>query len=172
MKHWNTRTIAEAIGIFAVVCSLVFVGLELRQNSVATMAQTNSNIAEEFVELNLAMATSADLARAMTSYTDDPATASPADQVQILGLWRALFHTWSNAHRQHLSGTLDPAIYASIVQEISTYANAGEGAGAHVNNVKDLSRRKRVMRWAWENERFIFNPDFQVFVDGILGVER
>jgi len=168
MKSWNARTIVEAIGVLSVVCSLIFVGMELRQNSVATMAATNSSIAESFIELNLAMATSADLARAMTSYEDDPATASPADQVQILGLWRALFHTWSNAHRQHLSGTLDPAIYASIVQEISTYADSGTTA----NSVKDLNRRKRIMRWAWENERFIFNPDFQVFVDGILGIER
>jgi hypothetical protein len=170
MKNWNAKNTVETVGLFAVICSLLFVGMELRQNSVATMAQTNSNVAESFIELNLAMATNAELARAMTSYDDDPATASPADQVQILGLWRALFHTWSNAHRQHLSGTLDPAIYASIVQEISTYANAG--AGAQVNNIKDLGRRKRMMHWAWENERFIFNPDFQVFVDGILGVER
>jgi hypothetical protein len=24
------------------------------------------------------------------------------------------------------------------------------------------------MRWAWDKERFIFNPDFQQFVDGLL----
>lgn len=168
MKNWSTQSTVESIGLLAVVCSLIFVGLELRQNSVATTAQTNSAVAEGFIEINLAMATSAELARAMTSYEDDPALASTADQVQILGLWRALFHIWSNAHRQHLNDTLDPAIYASIVQEISTYAEPG----ADVNNLEDLSRRQRVMRWAWENERFIFNPDFQVFVDDILGVKR
>ena len=168
MKNWTTQSTVESIGLLAVVCSLVFVGLELRQNSVATTAQTNSAVAEGFIEINLAMATSAELARAMTGYEDDPALASRADQVQILGLWRALFHIWSNAHRQHLSDTLDPAIYASIIQEISTYAKPG----ADVNNLEDLSRRQRVMRWAWENERFIFNPDFQVFVDDILGVKR
>ena len=168
MKNWNTQSTVETIGLLAVVFSLIFVGLELRQNSIATTAQTNSDVSESFVEINLAMATSEELARAMTSYADDPALASTADQVQILGLWRALFHTWSNAHRQHINGTLDPAIHASIIQEISTYAAPGTDA----KNLEDLSRRQRVMRWAWENERFIFNPDFQVFVDGILGVER
>jgi len=168
MKNWNTQSTVETIGLLAVVFSLIFVGLELRQNSIATTAQTNSDVSGSFVEINLAMATSEELARAMTSYADDPALASTADKVQILGLWRALFHTWSNAHRQHLNGTLDPAIYASIIQEISTYA----APGADAKNIEDLSRRQRVMRWAWETERFIFNPDFQVFVDGILGLER
>ena len=168
MKNWTTQSSVESIGLLAVVCSLVFVGVELRQNSVATMAQTNYAVAEGFIEINLTMATSAELASAMTNYKDDPALASKADKVQILGLWRALFHVWSNAHRQHLNDTLDPAIYASIVQEISTYAEPG----ADAINLKELSRRQRVMRWAWENERFIFNPDFQVFVDNILGVSR
>ena len=168
MKNWSAQSTVEAIGLLAVVFSLIFVGMELRQNSIATTAQTNSAVAEGFIEINLAMATSAELARAMTSYEDDPALASTADQVQILGLWRALFHIWSNAHRQHLNDTLDPAIYASVIQEISTYAEPG----ADANDVNDLNRRQRVMRWAWEKERFIFNPDFQVFVDDILGVKR
>ena len=98
MKNWNTQSTVETIGLFAVVLSLIFVGLELRQNSIATIAQTNSNVAESFIDINLAMATSEELARALTAYGDDPANLSAADVVQVLGLWRALFHIWSNAH--------------------------------------------------------------------------
>ena len=86
----------------------------------------------------------------------------------MLGSWRALFHIWSNAHRQHLNGTLDPAIYESVVQEISTYA-----VGAmETHDNPDLVRRRALMNWAWQNERFIYNRDFQDFVDGILGSTR
>ena len=77
--------------------------------------------------------------------------------------WRGLFHTWSNAHRQHLNGTIDPAIFQGIVQEITAYAQAAANG-----NSADLVRRGRLMRWAWDKERFIFNPDFQQFVDGLL----
>jgi len=28
------------------------------------------------------------------------------------------------------------------------------------------------MKWAWESVRFIFNPDFQLFVDKIIGPKR
>ena len=82
----------------------------------------------------------------------------------MLGSWRALFHIWSNVHRQHLNGTIDPAIYESVVQEISTYA---VGAMEKYDN-PDLVRRQALMHWAWDNERFIYNAEFQDFVDRIL----
>ena len=86
----------------------------------------------------------------------------------MAGSWRALFHIWSNAHRQHLNGTLDPAIYESVVQEISTYS-----VGAmETHDNPDLVRRQTLMHWAWENERFIYNAEFQGFVDEILTSSR
>lgn len=79
----------QGIGIFALVASLIFVGIEVRQNSIATRSATNA-------------------------------------AVKNLG-----------------TGTVD-----------------------------DAERRGRHMRWAWESERVIFNQDFQIFVDGILSIER
>ena len=70
--NWNPGLNSRVVD--AVVCSLVFVGVELRQNSFATMAQTNYAVAESFIEINLALATSSELASAITSYKDDPNT--------------------------------------------------------------------------------------------------
>ena len=139
-------------------------GMEVRQSAVATRAATDAVIADGFRELNLVMASSPELARAMTGYSAGSDSASAADQVQILGLWRAIFHTWSNAHRQQLNGTIDPAIFQAVVQEIAIYAEALHTTGAP----PDLMRRGRVMRWAWSKEHFLFNADFQQFVDSIL----
>ena len=104
----------------------------------------------------------------MVSLAESPDDALPEDQLRVLALWRALFHTWSNVHRQHLNGTVDPALYDAVVQEISALAGEFHGPVAP----SDVERRKRQMRWAWESERFLFNPDFQLFVDRIIGVER
>jgi len=139
-------------------------GGELRQNALATRAATNAEVSGEFVELNLMLASSPQLARAFSQYASDPASAPQEAQILMLGSWRALFHIWSNVHRQHINGTIDPAIYKSVVQEISTYA-----VGAmETHDNSDLPRRQALMQWAWENERFIYNSDFQNFVDGIL----
>jgi len=165
MKRWSARNVTEAIGIVGVIASLIFVGGELRQNAIATRAATNADVSVAFVELNLMIASSPELARAFAEYADDPANAPRDAQIMMLGSWRALFHIWSNAHRQHLNGTLDPAIYESVIQELSTYA---VGAMETHDNT-DLVRRRALLSWAWQNERFIYNQEFQNFVDDILG---
>lgn len=153
--------IGEIVSLLGVMASLFFVGLEVHQSVIATRAATETAIADSFRELNQVMAESPDLDRALTAWKDDPETAPAIDQAEMLGLWRELFYVWSNAHRQHLNGTIDPAIFQSVVQEITTYAQA-DGTSL------DLARRGKLMRWAWKKERFIFNPDFQQFVDGLL----
>ena len=168
MKNWTAQRVAEAIALIAVIGSLIFIGMELRQNSIATRAATNSSISDGFIELNLTMASSPELARAFAANADNPAAAPLEDQVLMLGLTRALFHIWSNTHRQHLNGTLDPAIYDAVVQEISSYA-AGDLA---MQRNPELFRRHQLMRWAWESEHYIYNPEFQLFVDGILSISR
>lgn len=158
----------QAVGLFALVASLIFVGIEVRQNSVATRAATNAAVKDAFREFNSVIASSPELAQALADNAENPNDASPEDRVQMLAMWRALFHIWSNVHRQHLNGTLDPILYDAVVQEISMYA--GNTRGTEI--VDDADRRARQMNWAWESERFIFNSDFQVFVDEILAKER
>ena len=168
MKRWSARNVAAAVGIVGVIGSLIFVGGELRQNAIATRAATNAEVSVAFVDLNLMLASNPELARAFAEHADDPAAAPREAQIQMLGSWRALFHIWSNAHRQHLNGTLDPAIYESVVQEISTYATGA----METHDNPDLVRRQALMNWAWQNERFIYNREFQDFVDEILGSTR
>ena len=163
MSGWTAKGVAEAIGLVGVVASLIFVGFEVRQNSVATRASTNAAVADAYVELNLVLASSPELARAVVVSFKGPDSLSPEERIMILGMWRTLFHVWSNGHRQWTNDTLDLVLYESIVSEISTYAaNQDE-------SVEDLEGRGRSMRWAWESERFIFNPEFRQFVDELVG---
>lgn len=165
-RVWKDR--AEMVGIVAIVASLVFVGGELRQNSIATKAAMNAEIAHAFVEVNLAVAANTELTQRLADFADDPSTAPREAQIQMLAAWRAVFHTWSNVHRQHINGTIDPAIYDSVVQEVSTYA----AATASDEQNPEILRRQAFIRWAWETERFLYNPDFQVFVDDLLELSR
>ena len=163
MFGWTARGIAEVIGLMSIVGSLAFVGLEVRQNSVATRASSNASVADAFIELNLLVASSPELARALVVSFEEPDKLSPEERILVLGLWRALFHVWSNGHRQWSNETLDPVLYDSIVSEILTYALSQDAS------VKDINGRSRSMRWAWESERFIFNIEFQQFVDELVG---
>ena len=165
-KRWQSlRQFGELVALVGVIGSLVFVGLELRQNTVATRAATNAAYADGVREFNLALATSPELARALATWPDDPADASLADQHMVAAMWRALFHMWASTHRQYVDGTLDPALFRALQQEISTYA-----VGATDN--PDILRRAQQMRWAWSIDRFMFDVQFQEFVDGALSNDR
>jgi len=165
MMGWTAKGIAEVLGLVSIVASLVFVGLEVRQNSVATRASANATVADAFRELNLVLASSPELAHAMVVSFDDPGKLSAEERVLVLGIWRALFHTWSNGHRQWVNETLDEALYESIVSEISQYVRHKDASG------EDLDRRSLAMRWAWGSERFLFNDEFQQFVDELIGTK-
>lgn len=168
MESKAARRIVEVIGIIGIVGSLIFVGVEIRQNSVATKAATDAAIADALRELSLAQATSPALASAFAAHAADPASAPADAQVLMQGFWRALFHVWSNVHRQHANGTVDPAIYDSVVREISSYARSPTAS----EPLSEVEVRGRLMSWAWSSERFLFTTDFQAFVDGLLASSR
>jgi hypothetical protein len=164
----SIEDVGKFVGLLGVVGSLLFVGLQVRQNSIATQAATNAAVADGFREFNMMMASSPDLARAFAQYAARPEEAPPVERTLMLAAWRALFYVWSGAHRQHLNGTLDPLLFQAVRQEIATYSHRSASDGLS----EDVALRQGLMRWAWASERFLFSPDFQAFVDELLGAQR
>ena len=81
MKRSSARHVAETVGIVGVIGSLIFVGGELRQNAIATRAATNAEVSVSFVDLNLMLASSPELARAFSEHAADPAAAPQYSQI-------------------------------------------------------------------------------------------
>jgi len=150
-KAERVRRVFELVGLFGVVASLIFVGLEVRQSAAATRAATAQEVTSAFRDLNLAMATDAELSGLITKYRTNPEEASEVEKTQLMAFNRALFHIWSNAYYQNLNGTIDPQIYEGMVSEVSTYARAGI----------------RSIFWAWESQSFIYPEAFRAFMDSI-----
>lgn len=161
-KRWRWKELA---GILGVIGSLVFVGLEVRESSRATRATTDAEIASQFVTLNTAILESPELNAAFDAAraAGHPSAASPAEQGLLLAFYRSLFHVWSNTHRQHLSGTVHPMLFEAVAGEIAAYAGPGDASSP-----RDHNERRVLVQWAWESERFIYNPAFLVFVDSIM----
>ena len=65
------RNILEIIGFFSVIASLVFVGMEIRQNTTAVRGATNQAISDQVSELLLTIATDRNLAVLVTKLYED-----------------------------------------------------------------------------------------------------
>jgi hypothetical protein len=153
--------------ILVIVASLVFVGIEVRQRSVATNSATKGAVSDSLNVVNLAIASSPELVNALAAIAGIYEDAPLEEQLRALAVWRAVFDGWSNVHRQHLNGTIDSALYDALRQEISGYAAKYYGSDAP----DAIERRRRQMMWAWESERSNYDRDFQSFVDDFFGVK-
>ena len=65
------RNILEIIGFFSVIASLVFVGMEIRQNTTAVRGATNQAISDQVSELLLTIATDRNLAVLVAKLYED-----------------------------------------------------------------------------------------------------
>ena len=57
----SRKAIRETLGFLAVVASLVFVGIEIQQNTSAIRGQTRQSLNADYREWQMAMATSPEL---------------------------------------------------------------------------------------------------------------
>ena len=96
-----------------------------------------------------------------------PSLAPPESRTRLMAHFRALFHIWSNTHRQHLNGTANPLLFQAVKQELTAYA-APESPDASAG----MNETRRLMQWAWESERFVYNPAFQALVDSTVAALR
>jgi hypothetical protein len=108
-------TILANIGVIA---SLIFVGVQIRQEAAATRSATVLQLKDSWVQLNLVQATSVELADAFESVEERGwSGASYQDQIFLEGFFRTLLHNWSNAYYQYQNGTLDETQWGAYLRE-------------------------------------------------------
>ena len=115
----DKRSVVEAIGVVGVVGSLIFVGVQVRQNAAATQSATVLQLKDSWVQLNMEKATSPELNRAeMVVRSVGWESADSASQGMYAHYVAALYHMWSNAYFQYLNGTLSEAQWGNHLREV------------------------------------------------------
>ena len=118
MNSPSWKDIAELTGIAAIVASLVFVGVQIRQEAAATRSAAVLQLKDAWVQLNLAQATSVELSAAFESVEEQGWDADEKARDLIEGFYRTLFHNWSNAYYQYRIGTLEHEQWLPHMREI------------------------------------------------------
>ena len=119
----NSKNIIGLLGSLGVIASLIFVGLQLRQEAEATRSATVLQIKDAWVQLNLAEATSSELSLAFQDVSENGYdAASYENRSHVTGFYRALFHNQSNAYYQYRIGVLDEELWAPHYEELKTLA--------------------------------------------------
>jgi hypothetical protein len=134
----------ELISTLAVVASLVFVGLEIRQNTAAQRSQTRQAISDAAYDSFTRLAESPDLAAAFNSvFGADTTSLSATDSSRAEYLMLGALRRMENVYLQHREGVFDDDI-------LETYGFSG-----------GVFARPQFRPW-WERESFrdVFDSSF------------
>lgn len=134
----------------AVILGIVFLGLEIRQNTEMMKSQTRDSISEKQMMFSEWVATESDLALAISKANAGQAM-TPAEGVQyayfLAGVWRE----WENSYYQFQEGLFERDEFEP-----------------RMNRWHDMMRTKLV-RDSWVATRMNYSPGFREEVDRIVG---
>ena len=104
----NRKDLLETFGTIGMIAGLIFVGAEIRQSTIATRAATVQQVKDAWLDFNLTVASSPELADAFQKGQGQGwAALESGEQLMVMSFYRSLFHNWSNAYTQFLLGTLE-----------------------------------------------------------------
>jgi hypothetical protein len=120
----RSRVLIEGVGLLGVVLSLVFVGVEIRQNTTAMRAATLQAVTSQVNDLNLAIATDSELAVLAARMLDGDLARddlSFAEQARLDFVIIAAMRRVENIFLQVEAGTLEQEALDRV--GLSFYAN-------------------------------------------------
>lgn len=136
MSIWDSgkiKILVEITSALAVVLSLVFVGLELRQNTAATSGQVFFQLNEHSSATKMTIAQDPELASLVTRGNDDPESLTELEQARYIEWTRARFNFLEAYWVYRKKGLIDDSDSAGMQGSIcDTFAVNGT-------------------RWTWRN---------------------
>jgi len=145
--------LSQIVASIAVVASLIFVGRQVRENTLALQRNEHNYTMEQWTVIRQAIATNREVAELMSTGLSGDRTLDPADQLRLEQMLQevgwATFHIWDRTQR---------GIFPK-----GTFEQTGGALFCA------LLRTPRGRDW-WRNARTVgFYPAFVADVDAILG---
>ena len=153
MKLSEWAQIAEIVGGAAIIASLVFVGIEVRENTSVVRAQFDRAIDQQNVSLNIVVAENADFAEVLVRAEVDRDSLDPAELARFDNYCLARFGAYEN-----VVGNFSEGFVSSQEFDIWT------------RHFEDRFSRPGY-RQCWLNYRDGYFPRFRAWADARFNVE-
>lgn len=149
LERW--ALIAEVIGGFAVILSVVYLGFEVRQNTSAMKSLTHQQMFETTSSLNQSIANDAQLAELLAQSNTNYAGLSDGERNQLMFLWINWFNMWHSGYLNWKAGFFEEEAWVlwdhGMTKMLSSY---------------------KASREVWAVFDDAYNEDFQQHVKGII----
>lgn len=120
LQDW--ADVSQVIGAIAVVASLLFVGVQLRQNTMAVRAQTSQAHAVGYQQIIAGIAENGEVASIWRRGLADYQSLNPDERARFLAFTSTLFRFYESSQVQMLRGMLDAEHWHTIEQQVADLA--------------------------------------------------
>ena len=148
LLEWGA--LGELIGGIAIIGSLIYVGIQIRQNTRAVRGSTLQMNTDFWGTLFLRLA-EPEMSQAYAAGMVGQPDIRPAHYTQFFFICRAMFLGLENQYYQFRHGILDQATYLGYERSIQTQLLAFPG-----------------FRIWWQQSRAVFSPAFVAHVDSMI----
>jgi hypothetical protein len=103
--------LAEIVGAFAVVVSVVYLAFQISDNTRILRSQAHFNALELSQRPFEIMVETADLAKALVACDDEPFSVSPSDWLRCRNYYFMQFNAWEYLYYQNIDGSVPPELW-------------------------------------------------------------
>jgi hypothetical protein len=120
--NWTAiGAVGELIGAFGVMITVVYLALQVRQNTRSVRGSVYDSLATSLEHLNRPLVENGDLARALGAVTENWASASEVDRSRIVHFYSAAFKLFENVHYQWSQGLIEDELWKGWKRLMLTY---------------------------------------------------
>jgi hypothetical protein len=142
--------IAEIVSVIAVVVSLIYVGIQVRQNTQAVRNSTLQNISENQLNVHGLLAAHGDLCEIVFNAATGKGGNEGPEKFRYTSWMHTAIRVLENAYYQHIEGALSERNWQSLCRQYGPILHAGFNANY------------------WKERSFMYSDDFREFVDNVL----
>lgn len=113
ISNGNLKSIVELIGAGAILVGLIFVGLELKQNTAASQADTMQGLLEFANQTNMEIAANSDFAELIVRARKSLDDLTESEYWQYRHYVHADWNIWEYAFDSHSNGTMDDELWTT-----------------------------------------------------------
>jgi hypothetical protein len=113
--------IAEIVSGLAVVVSLIYVGVQVSQNTRALRATTYNEVTRNSVAILSPMFAQAEFTEFLHRMQSAPDAATPAEKLRFHITLLTAFRHWDNLYYQHRNGTLEREMWDSYDRTLTNW---------------------------------------------------
>jgi len=114
MDKAKMRAVAEAIGIVAVVASLGFLGLEVKQGNDIAQANMRYDLLMAHNEFHDLVLVESEVAALLSRLGDADAEFSDTETERVRALANRMFNQWNAIHGAYITGQIPQSVYDNL----------------------------------------------------------